>query len=138
MVGLLLGLGQVVAGNFLPVTTAYTGAPTLSNPQASVVSVTPAMGQVFEADVDTAMATATAAQDLMFNNADIVATAGSTSTGRSGHVINGASGTGTATAQWRLLEVVLSPDNDVTAANWKVRMTLNEGTEPIPGTATGT
>lgn len=130
--------GQVVSGNFLPVSTAYTGPPSLANPQASVVSVTPAQGQIFEADCDTAVASVTAAQDLMFNNGDIVATAGSTSTGRSGHVMNTASGTGTGTAQWRFLEVVPDPLNDVTAANWKVRITLNEGTEPSPGTATGT
>lgn len=130
--------GQIVAGNYLPASTTYTGAPAVSNPQASVISVTLCQGQIFEADVDTAQASLTAASTLMFNNADIAATAGSTVTGRSGYVINGASGTGTSTATWRLLEVVPDPLNDVTAVNWKVRMTLNEGTEPIPGTATGT
>lgn len=131
--------GQIVAGNFLPASTTYTGAPSISNPQASVLSITLCQGQVFEADVDTAQASITAAQDLMFNNADMAAGAGgNTTTGRSTQVINGAAGTGTGTAQWRLLEVVPDPLNDVTAANWKVRITLNEGTEPVPGTATGT
>lgn len=131
--------GQIVAGNFLPANTTYNGAPSLSNPEASVISVTLAQGQVFEADCDTAQASLTAAQDFMFNNADMAAGAGgSTITGRSTQVINGASGTGTPTATWRLLEVVPGPLNDVTSANWKVRVTLNEGTEPIPGSATGT
>jgi hypothetical protein len=131
--------GAVVrGGNYLPITTVYTGAPHTSNPQASVVSCTPCQGQVFEADFDTVAATLTAAQDLMFGNADIVATAGNTVTGRSGHVINGAAGLGTATAQWRLLEISPDPSNDVTAVMWKVRVTLNESTEPGPHNATGT
>lgn len=130
--------GVIAAGNYLPATTTYTGNIAFTNSQASIISVTPAQGQVFEADCDTAMSTINAAQDLMFNNGDFVATAGSTASGRSGHVMNTASGTGTGTANWRFLEVVLTPDNDVTAASWKVRVTLNEGTEPIPGTATGT
>lgn len=129
--------GVITTGNFLPASTAFTGAPAVSNPQASVLSVIPLQGQILEADCDTAMASITAAQDLMSNNGDLVATAGNTTTGRSGFVMNTASGTGTGTATFRFLEVVLDPSNDVTAANWKVRVTLNEGNEPVPGSATG-
>ena len=131
--------GQVVAGNYLPASTTFSGAPSITNPQASIVAVIP-LGKedVIEMDVDTAAASITAAQDLVGNNFDIVATAGSTSTGRSGYVVNNASGMGTGTAQLRLLEVVPSVDNDVTAVNWKGRFLVNESTEPAPGTATGT
>lgn len=131
--------GVIVAGNYLPASTSFTGAPHISNPQASIVAVVPlGPGDVIEMDVDTAVSTITAAQDLVGNNFDIVATAGSTASGRSGYVVNGASGSGTGTAQIRLLETVPDPLNDVTVANWKGRFLVNESTEPAPGTATGT
>lgn len=131
--------GQVVAGNYLPASTTFTGAPSVTNPQASIVRVVPlGAGDVIEMDVDTVVASITAGQDLVGNNFDIVATAGSTTTGRSGYVVNNASGMGTSTAGLRLLEVVPNPLNDVTAVNWKGRFIVNESTEPAPGTATGT
>ncbi len=132
--------GQIVTGNYVPITTTFTGAPSLSNPQASIVSVTPVEGQVFEADVDTLQATVTAAQGIMGNNVNIVATAGSTSSGRSGHVIDGGSTTAPATTnslQWRLLEIVPAPLNDVTAANWKARVVISLGNSPNLGGTTG-
>lgn len=130
---------QIVAGNHLPASTTFTGAPDLSNPQASIVAVIPlSVGDIIEMDVDTAVSTITAAQDLVGNNFDIVATAGSTTTGRSGYVVNGASGSGTGTAQIRLNMISRDPLNDVTAANWKGQFIVNESTEPLPGTATGT
>lgn len=128
-----------VAGNHLPASISFSGAPSITNPQASIVAVIPlCKDDVFEMDVDTLAATITAAQDLVGNNFDIVATAGSTTTGRSGYVVNNASGQGTGTAQIRLLEVVPDPLNDVTAVNWKGRFVINESTETVPGTATGT
>ncbi len=56
------------------------------------------------------------------NNADIVATAGDTLRGRSQQELNSAIGTGTA--QLRLIEPVNRPDNDVSSANsrWIVRV----------------
>lgn len=131
--------GVIQGGNHLPASITFTGAPHLSNPQASIVAVIPlSKDDVIEMDVDTAVASITAAQDLVGNNFDIVATAGSTTTGRSGYVVNNASGMGTGTAQLRLLELVPDPLNDVTAVNWKGRFLVNESTEPAPGTATGT
>lgn len=129
--------GQIVAGNAVPITTTFSGAPSVSNPQASIVSLTPAMGQVFEADVDTSQATITAAQGIMGNNVNIVATASNTTSGRSGHVIDGGSTTVPATTsslQWRLLEISPDPLNDVTSANWKARVCINFGNQPgLPG-----
>ncbi|MSX03200.1 MAG: hypothetical protein F2813_08605 [Actinobacteria bacterium] len=132
--------GVIRSGNFLPDATVFSGAPSLSNPQASIVSLIPAAGQVFEADVDTSQATITAAQGIMGNNVNIVATTGSTTTGRSGHVIDGGSTTTPATTsslQWRLLEIVPDPLNDVTSANWKARVSINLGNQPNLGGTTG-
>lgn len=130
--------GQIVAGNFVPVSTAYNGDPNLSNPEATVVRCIPVIGQIFEADCNTAT-TSALVQGLMFNNADVAAGAGgSTTTGRSTFVVNNTGAQfGTATAQVRLLEVVPQPDNDVTAVNWKVRVEFNEGNEPSASSATG-
>lgn len=129
-----------VKGNYLPASTTYSGAPVVTNPAASVVRVIPARGQIFEGDANTLAATLTAAQTLMFNNCDVDGGAGgSTTTGRSTFVVNNTGGQlGTGTAQIRMLEISTDPLNDVTAANWKVLIQVVEGTEPNPGTATGT
>ncbi len=58
------------------------------------------------------------------NNADIVAGAGSTTTGRSAHEVSATTGTGTA--QLRLIDYERSPDNDVTAANSNWIVKINE------------
>ncbi len=94
-------------------------------------------GDWVEMDVDTVVADAAAAQSLVGNNFDFVATAGNTSSGRSGFVINNASGMGTGTAQLRMMEVGQDPLNDVTAVNWKAKFVVNETTEPTLGVATG-
>lgn len=129
--------GQIVSGNHLPASTTYSGSIDTDNPQASCVKVTLLAGAEFEMDVDTVVADRSAAQSLVGNNFDIVATAGSTSSGLSGYVVNNASGMGTATAQIRMTEVVKDPLNDVTAVNWKAIFEVNETTEPPIGTATG-
>lgn len=129
--------GAIVAGNYLPASTTYTGAPSVSNPQASILELVPLQYQIFECDANTSAATETAAQDLVGNNANFVATAGNTSSGRSGFVLD-TSSTGTSTDCWRILEIVRSPDNDVTSVNYKVRVTVNrDNADPIPGSATG-
>jgi hypothetical protein len=131
--------GVVQGGNYLPASTTFTGTATLSNPQASIIQVIPLFsGDVVEMCVDTGAATIAAAESLRFNNFDIVATAGSTTTGRSGYVVNGASGFGTSTAQLRLINIVADPLNDVTSANWRAQFVVNETTEPTLGVATGT
>lgn len=129
--------GQIVAGNVLPASITYSGAVDTDNWQASCVKVTLLAGQEFEMDVDTVVADRSAAQSLVGNNFDIVATAGSSTTGRSGYVVNNASGMGTGTAQIRMTEIGKDPLNDVTAVNWKAIFEVNETTEPPIGTATG-
>lgn len=129
--------GAIVAGNYLPASTTYTGAPAVSNPQASILSLIPTQYQIFECDANTAAASITAAQDIVGNNCDFVATAGNTSSGRSGFVLD-TSAPGTGTANWRVLDIVNSPDNDVTSVNYKVRVTVNEdNADTVPGSATG-
>lgn len=130
--------GQIVSGNFLPASTTFTGDPVLSNPQASIVNVIPVLRQQFEGCVDTAAADIATAGSLVGNNFDTASAAGSTANGRSAYKINGASGFGTSTAQFRLFAIGTAPLNDVTAANWTGVFEANEGTEPSPTTATGT
>lgn len=128
--------GQIVSGNRVPTSTAYTGAPSLANEQATVIYITPARGQLFYADCDTAQTTLTTAQTLVGNNVDFVIGTSSATTGRSATVIDGTT-FATTTAQARLVEIVQDPLNDVTAANWKGLIEINETTEPPIGTATG-
>lgn len=128
--------GVVIAGNFVPAATTYTGAPSITNPQASIVACIPVVGQLFEVDYNTLAASITVAQGLMNNNVDVVAAAGSTSSGRSAFVLDG-SAPGTATAQFRVVEISTNPMNDVTAVNWKVLGEFNEGPAPSATSAVG-
>lgn len=134
--------GLIRSGSFLPASTSYSGAPSIANPTASIVAITPVRNQLFEVDFGTLAASITAAQSLVGNNCDFhTGAGGSTSTGRSSYYADNSS-VGTATANLRILEV--SPwgtgyaQNDVTAANWKGIVEFNEGEEPVPGNATGT
>ncbi len=129
--------GIVIKGAYLPVSTTYSGAAILDNPEASVVYATPVLDQQFEIPVDTAQATVVAAQLLVGSNMDLAAGAGgSTATGRSSYVV-AAAGTGTGTAQVRLMAISRDPASDPTAANWLGVFKFVEGTEPSPTTATG-
>lgn len=58
-------------------------------------------------------------------NFDFVVAAGSTSTGASGMEVDGDSGATTATLPLKLIEVVDTPDNDISAANMKLRVLIN-------------
>lgn len=134
--------GFVKAGSYLPASITYSGAPSISNPQASIVAITPVRNQLFEVDFGTLAASVTAAQALVGANCDFhTGAGGSTVTGRGTYYADNAS-PGTATANLRILEI--SPwgtgysQNDVTAAYWKGIVEFNEGEEPIPGSATGT
>lgn len=67
------------------------------------------------------------------NNADLVAGAGSTSTGRSAHEL---SGTAAATAAtFKIVDFVRKPDNEVATANSRWLVTINESQiDPIDDT----
>lgn len=128
--------GRIESGNYLPNATAYDGAPTLDNPQASIIRYVPTLHQEFELDMNTAQATVTAAQGTVGNNFDISVGTGSTTTGRSACVGDNAS-PATTTANVRLKRIVLTPKNDVTAVNWKGIVEFVEGNHPSPTSATG-
>jgi len=72
-------------GQYLPASTSYTGTVSLDNPLASVVLCIPVDNMLFEVDITTAASTKTAAQSLVGQSVNIVATAGSTVNGMSGY-----------------------------------------------------
>ena len=72
-------------GAYLPAATVFTGTYSIDNPLASIVLCIPTDHCLFEVDVPTAAATKTAAQSLVGQAVNIVATAGSTANGQSGH-----------------------------------------------------
>lgn len=129
--------GEIKSGRYAAAGLTYTGAPVTTNPQATVLYVCPVKDQVFEASVNTAVASETAAQSLVGNNFDITLGAGgSTSSGRSSHAVDVATA-GTATAQVRMIEFQKDPSNDVTANNWRAQFVFNEITEPTGGGTAG-
>jgi len=58
-------------------------------------------------------------------NADLSTVAGSTVTGISAAALNMATAAATATLQWKILGVVQRPDNEITGANTKVLVKIN-------------
>ena len=113
--------------NFLPAATSYTGTVDLSNPLASVVLCIPTEDCLFEVDVPTGAASKTAAQALVGQTVNIVATAGNTSNGMSGHTTDTVANfkaPGDSTHGQLLLISIPQYDltgraNDVTQAYWK-------------------
>jgi hypothetical protein len=109
-------------GSYLPVTT-YTGTYTVANPVASIVQVIPVTGQLFEAEMDTAVADWTAATALIGQAFDFQRDAeANTTTGQSlAYVVYATAST--SAGQVILREVpVCGQDgtaNDVTQAGWK-------------------
>ncbi len=117
--------GYIRSGAFLPATTTYTGTASKGNPLASIVLAIPVNGQVFEVDVPTANATATAGEALIGQCVDIVANAGSTVTGESAwttDTVANFAATGNS-AQLRLIGIPQYDQfgriNDVTKTYWK-------------------
>jgi len=114
-------------GAFLPAATSYTGTVSIDNPLASVVLCIPADHCLFEVDVPTGAATKTAAQSLVGQTVNIVATAGSTANGQSGHTTDTVANfknPGDSTHGQLLLVKIPQYDlagraNDPTVAYWK-------------------
>lgn len=114
---------QMVEGKYLPAATLYSG--TIVDPaQASYVyKVQEPLLTQFVASVDAAIALT----DLNLNYA-ITLTAGSTTTGLSGHVLTATGRAVTATIPIRVREFVLgAPENDPDAALAHVFCTINAG-----------
>jgi len=88
---------------------------------------------IFEADADdgTTVTTLAAAIGLIGNNTDHVVGTGDATTGLSAAAIDiSLTSGGTNTAQWRIVDVLKSADNDPTLTRWKLLVTCNEGEHP--------
>jgi hypothetical protein len=116
------GTGRIY-GQYIPASTTYT--PTARGSyQASYAYVWDDPNIEYVANV--AVATTAALNYAGVGaNMDLLASAGSTVYGRSGHVLDGTYVAGTA--QFRILEMLRTPDNDLTVVNQRVVCMINEG-----------
>jgi len=121
--------GSVVRpGNYLPASTSHSG---LGAPDCSMVRVILARDAVFEVDADdgSTITTVAGAFNAVGENADHASGTGSTSTGRSGYVLDISTKTNGA-AQWRIVGVSTAPDNDPTSTRAKYLVEVNESGQP--------
>jgi hypothetical protein len=115
-----------IYGQYIPATTVY--APTTrGSANASYAYVWDDPSIEYIASVSSHADTDTAAEvyAAVGSNMDLVATAGSTVYGRSGHTLDG--NEVAATAQFRIVEIIRDPANDLTSANFRVACMINEG-----------
>lgn len=118
--------GLRVYGPYIPASTTYS--PTSRGSiNASYVYVwdDPSIEYIANLASNSGTNTAALIYAAVGSNMDIVATAGSTVYGRSGHQLDGNPIAGTA--QMRILEVLRNPANDLTSANAQVVCMINEG-----------
>lgn len=116
-----------VYGQFIPVTTVYS--PTArgsSNASYAYVWDDPSIEYVTSVNVATTAALNYAGVGA---NMDLSAGAGSTVYGRSGHLLDGTYVA--ATAQFRILEMLRNPVNDLTSQYQQVVCMINEGFHPF-------
>lgn len=115
-----------VFGPYVPATTVYTPT-TRGSIQATYVYVWDDPGIEYIANLASNTNTNTAAKiyAAVGSNMDLIAGAGSTVYGRSGYTLDG--NPIAATAQFRILEVLRNPANDLTSANAQVVCMINEG-----------
>lgn len=122
--------GVRIPAQFVPASTTYT--PTArGSVNATYVWVYDDPSTEYIANLASHANTATAAliYAAVGSNMDMVANAGSTVYGRSGHQLDGNPIAGTA--QMRILEVLRNPANDLTSANAQVVCMINEGFHPF-------
>jgi hypothetical protein len=119
--------GYPRTGGYLPAATTYTGSMDKSNRLCSLVLCIPTDNCLFEVEVPTAAATKVAAQALVGQCVNIVATAGSTANGQSGHttdtVANFKAPGDSTHGQLLLVDIrqydLMGRVNDPTATYWK-------------------
>jgi hypothetical protein len=127
------GSGAPRTGAYLPAATAYTGSMDLSNRLCSLVLCIPTDGCLFEIEIPTAAATRVAAQALVGQTVNLLATAGTTANGQSGHTTDTVANfkaPGSATSGQLLLVGIPQYDlmgrvNDPTATYWKGTFRVN-------------
>ena len=120
-------------GAYLPAAKTYTGGSSMDNPLANIVLCIPTDHCLFEVDVPTAASTKAVAQGLMGQTINIVATAGSTASGQSGHTTDTVANVKTPgdSTHGQLLLVsipqfdLLGRANDPTVAYWKAIVRVN-------------
>lgn len=122
-------LNRRVYGSYIPANTTYTPSTRYSK-NASYAWVWDDPTIEYVASVSSNAATDTLAEiaAAIGSNMDLVAGAGDTVYARSGYTLDGNPIAGTA--QFRILEVLRDPANDLSSssqANWKVVCMINEG-----------
>jgi hypothetical protein len=116
-----------IYSNYIPASTTYT--PTSRGSiQASYAYVwdDPSIEYIVDVDVGTTAALNYAGLGA---NMDLIASAGSTVYGRSGHHLDGTYVAGQA--QFRIMEMLRRADNDLTLQYQKVSCRINEGSDPF-------
>lgn len=126
--------GVRVPGPYIPATTVYSPT-TRGSINASYVWVWDDPNIEYVACLSSHANTNTAAKiyAAVGSNMDLVAGAGSTVYARSGFTLDGNPIAGTA--QFRILEVLRDPANDLTSANARVVCQINEGEMPLESPA---
>lgn len=113
--------GTMSAGSVALDTPVYRPAST-----AQYVLVCDAPDVVYEVEAVTgANASYSFAVADIGQNADLATVAGSTVTGTSAAALDMSTKNTTATLQWKILGVVQRPDNEITGANTKVQVKIN-------------
>jgi hypothetical protein len=120
--------GVRVYGSHIPANTVYSPSTRLSK-NASYAYVWDDPEIEYVASVSGTNTAATVAA-MIGANADILATAGDTIYRRSNHQIDGASVT-TGTLRFRILDILRDPAQDLTSANWRAIVKINEGFDPM-------
>jgi hypothetical protein len=115
--------GTRVFSNYIPASTVYSPTARGSkNASYAYVWDNPDNEYIVDVNVATTEALNRAGVGA---NMDLLATAGSTVYGRSGHLLDGTYVAGTA--QFRIIEMFRQPGNDLTAVDQKVVCQINEG-----------
>jgi len=138
-VGVVVG---VITAKMDPVTGKMTaGSISLDTPQyvatgvGGFVLVADATDLIYEVEATSAGSSYSFAATDIGQNANIVATAGSTTTGNSNHALDMADKGTTATLPFKIVGVSRKVDNDATGAFTKVLVTLNNHQFKSTGTA---
>ncbi len=119
--------GQRVYGSHIPASTTYSPTSRGSrNASYAWVWDDPQIEYVASVSGTNTAATVYA---MVGANADILTTAGDTVYRRSNHQIDGSSVT-TGTLRFRILDILRDPAQDLTSANWRAIVKIDEGFDP--------
>lgn len=123
------GDGRRVYGGVLPTGHTYTGNANISNPLAPIIEVI--CDPIAEYEACVAVGTTNAlAYAGVGANMDLSATSATSVSTAYRESLRTLDGTFVAaTAQFRILEILRDPINDVTGANYRVRVGINEGSD---------